>query len=401
MFRRRSFLDLIARIPGLGLLAAAAGAAPQARPPARDYFRELGVNPFINAAGTYTALTASLMPPEVRDAWQYATGHYVKLTELQDAVGARIAELTGAEAAMVTSGAAGALTVGTAGILTGVDPEKIRRLPDTSGMRNEVLIQKPHRFAYDHAVRSAGITMVEVETREDVERLAGSRTAMMLFFNDANNRGAIRDEEWVRLGRQHGVPTFIDCAADVPPASNLTKYLKMGFDLVTFSGGKGLMGPQSAGLLLGRKDLIQAARMNTSPFSDTLARGMKVNKEEMLAMLVAVECYLKRDHAADLREWNRRCDVIASAAKQVKTVISEVFVPPIANHVPHLALRWDASAVKLTPIEAMQQLAHGDPAIEACPLTDKERLVFGVWMMQPGDAERVARRVKEILKGAA
>lgn len=401
MFRRRSFIDLIARIPGLGLLAAAAGAAPQAKPAARDYFRELGVQPFINAAGTYTALTASLMPLEVRDAWQYATGHYVKLTELQDAVGARIAELTGAEAAMVTSGAAGALTVGTAGILTGADPEKIRRLPDTSGMRNEVLIQKPHRFAYDHAVRSAGITMVEVETREDVERLAGSRTAMMLFFNDANNRGAIRDEEWVRLARQHGVPTFIDCAADVPPASNLTKYLKMGFDLVTFSGGKGLMGPQSAGLLLGRKDLIQAARMNTSPFSDTLARGMKVNKEEMLAMLVAVECYLKRDHAADLREWNRRCDVIASAAKQVKTVISEVFVPPIANHVPHLALRWDASAVKLTAIEAMQQLAHGDPAIEACPLTDKERLVFGVWMMQPGDAERVARRVKEILKGAA
>ncbi len=401
MFRRRSFIDLIARIPGLGLLAAAAGAAPQAKPAARDYFRELGVQPFINAAGTYTALTASLMPLEVRDAWQYATGHYVKLTELQDAVGARIAELTGAEAAMVTSGAAGALTVGTAGILTGADPEKIRRLPDTSGMRNEVLIQKPHRFAYDHAVRSAGVTMLEVETREDVERLAGSRTAMMLFFNDANNRGAIRDEEWVRLARQHGVPTFIDCAADVPPASNLTKYLKMGFDLVTFSGGKGLMGPQSAGLLLGRKDLIQAARMNTSPFSDTLARGMKVNKEEMLAMLVAVECYLKRDHAADLREWNRRCDVIASAAKQVKTVISEVFVPPIANHVPHLALRWDASAVKLTPIEAMQQLAHGDPAIEACPLTDKERLVFGVWMMQPGDAERVARRVKEILKGAA
>ncbi|MCC7341709.1 MAG: aminotransferase class V-fold PLP-dependent enzyme [Bryobacterales bacterium] len=401
MFRRRSFIDLIARIPGLGLLAAAAGAAPQAKPAARDYFRELGVQPFINAAGTYTALTASLMPLEVRDAWQYATGHYVKLTELQDAVGARIAELTGADAAMVTSGAAGALTVGTAGILTGADPEKIRRLPDTSGMRNEVLIQKPHRFAYDHAVRSAGVTMLEVETREDVERLAGSRTAMMLFFNDANNRGAIRDEEWVRLARQHGVPTFIDCAADVPPASNLTKYLKMGFDLVTFSGGKGLMGPQSAGLLLGRKDLIQAARMNTSPFSDTLARGMKVNKEEMLAMLVAVECYLKRDHAADLREWNRRCDVIASAAKQVKTVISEVFVPPIANHVPHLALRWDASAVKLTPIEAMQRLAQGDPAIEACPLTDKERLVFGVWMMQPGDAERVARRVKEILKGAA
>ncbi|MCC6265588.1 MAG: aminotransferase class V-fold PLP-dependent enzyme [Bryobacterales bacterium] len=400
MFRRRSFIDLIARIPGLGLLAAAAGAAPQAKPVSRDYFRELGVKPFINAAGTYTALTASLMPPEVRDAWQYATGHYVKLTDLQDAVGARIAELTGAEAAMVTSGAAGALTVGTAGVLTGADPEKIRRLPDTSGMRDEVLIQKSHRFAYDHAVRSAGVTMVEVETREDVERLAGGRTAMMLFFNDANHRGAIDGEEWVRIARQHGVPTFIDCAADVPPATNLTKYLKMGFDLVTFSGGKGLMGPQSAGLLLGRKDLIQAARLNTSPFSDTLARGMKVNKEEMLAMMVAVERYLKRDHAADLREWNRRCEVIAKAAQQVKTVTSDVFVPPVANHVPHLELRWDASTVKLTPHEAMRRLAEGNPSIEACPLTDKERLVFGVWMMQPGDAERVARRVAEVLRAA-
>lgn len=401
MCNRRSFIDLIASVPGLGLLAGAAGAAPKSKTPARDYFRELGVKPFINAAGTYTALTASLMPPEVRDAWQYASGHYVKLTKLQDAVGARIAELTGAEAAMVTSGAAGALTVGTAGILTGTDPEKIRRLPDTSGMRNEAIVQKSHRFAYDHAVRSAGVTMVEVETPEDVERLAGPRTAMMLFFNDANGRGAIKDAEWVRLAQRLGVPTFIDCAADVPPVENLSKYLKIGFDLVTFSGGKGLMGPQSAGLLLGRANLIEAARLNTSPFSDSLARGMKVNKEEMLAMMVAVETYLKRDHAADLREWNRRCEVIAAAAKQVKTVVSEVIVPPIANHVPHLALRWDASSVKLTPIEAMQRLAEGEPAIEACPLTDRERLVFGVWMMQPGDAELVARRVREILRAAS
>ena len=400
MCNRRSFIDLVASVPGLGLLAGIAGAAPRAKLPARDYFRELGVKPFINAAGTYTALTASVMPPEVREAWQYATGHYVKLTKLQDAVGARIAELTGAEAAMVTSGAAGALTVGAAGILTGTDPDKIRRLPDTSGMRNEVLIQKSHRFAYDHAVRSTGVTMVELETPEDVARLAGDRTAMMLFFNDANDRGRIKDAEWVRLAKQHGVPTFIDCAADVPPVENLSKYLKMGFDLVTFSGGKGLMGPQSAGLLLGRKDLIEAARLNTSPFSDSLARGMKVNKEEMLAMMVAVESYLKRDHASDLREWNRRCDVIARAAKQVKTVTSEVIVPPIANHVPHLVLRWDASTVKLTPAEAMQRLAEGEPSIEACPLTDGERLVFGVWMMQPGDAERVARRVQEVLKEA-
>ncbi|MDZ7639538.1 MAG: hypothetical protein U5J83_14985 [Bryobacterales bacterium] len=210
-----------------------------------------------------------------------------------------------------------------------------------------------------------------------------------------------RTPRWVRLGKAYGISTFNDCAADVPPVENLTKYLRMGFDLVTFSGGKGLMGPQSAGLLLGRKDLIEAARLNTSPFSDSLSRGMKVNKEEMLAMMVAVEHYLKRDHGADLREWNRRCDVIAAAAKQVKSVTSEVIVPPIANHVPHLVLRWDASAVRLTPPEAMKLLAEGEPAIEACPLTDGERLVFGVWMMQPGDAEIVAKRVREILAAAA
>lgn len=403
MFNRRRFMDLISTVPGLGLLAGALGAAPKPKavPPARDYFRELGVKPFINAAGTYTALTSSIMPPEVREAWQYATQHFVHLTKLQDAVGARIAELTGAEAAMVTSGAAGALTVGTAGVLTGTDPEKIRRLPDLTGMRSEVLIQKSHRFAYDHAVRSTGIRMIEVESVADVERAVSIHTAMMLFFNDANDRGQIKDVEWVRLGKEYGIPTFNDCAADVPPVENLTKYIKMGFDLVTFSGGKGIMGPQSAGLLLGRKDLIEAARLNTAPFSDTLSRGMKVNKEEMLAMMVAVEHYLKRDHAADLREWNRRCDVIAAAAKQVRTVTSEVIVPPIANHVPHLVLRWDASAVKLSPLEAKKLLAEGDPAIEACPLTDGERLVFGVWMMQPGDAEVVAKRVAEMLKAAA
>lgn len=400
MFSRRHWLHLLAAIPGFGALAAPLAEAAQ-KAAARDYFRTLGVKPFINAAGTYTALTASTMPPEVRQAWLYAADHYVHLTKLQDAVGARIAELLGAEAAMVTSGAAGALTVGTAGVLTGRDAEKIRSLPQLDGMKSVVLTQKTHRFGYDHAVRSTGVRMQEIESVAELEAAIGPQTAMMLFFNDANDRGQIKDEEWVRLGKKHGIPTFNDCAADVPPVENLSKYVKMGFDLVTFSGGKGLMGPQSAGVLLGRKDLIEAARLNTSPFSDTISRGMKVNKEEMLAMLVAIESYLKRDHAADLREWNRRCEEIATAARQVKSVESEVFLPPIANHVPHLALHWDQTLVKITPPEVKQQLADGEPAIEACPLTSKERLVFGVWMMQPGDAAKVARRVREILRKAS
>jgi D-glucosaminate-6-phosphate ammonia-lyase len=399
MFSRRYWLHLLAAIPGIGSLTGQQAFAAQA--PVRDFFKELGVRPFINAAGTYTALTASSMPPEVRQAWLYAADHYVHLTKLQDAVGERIARLVGAEAAMVTSGAAGALTVGTAGVLTGTDQEKIRRLPQLDGMKSEVLTQKSHRFGYDHAVRSCGIRMVEIETVEELEAAINPQTAMMLFFNDANERGQIKDQQWADLGRKHGIPTFNDCAADVPPVENLGRYLKMGYDLVTFSGGKGILGPQSAGLLLGRKDLIEAARLNTSPFSDTISRGMKVNKEEMLAMMVAVESYLKRDHAADMREWHARCRQIADAAGKVRTVASEVYLPPIANHVPHLALRWDQNAVKITPPEVKRLLAEGEPAIEANPSTNGEKLVIGVWMMQPGDSAQVARRVEEILRKAA
>jgi L-seryl-tRNA(Ser) seleniumtransferase len=383
----------------VGGLFAARPAAAQPLP--RDYFAELGVKPFINAAGTYTTLTASLMPHEVMNAMNYASRHYVRLTELQDAVGRRIAELAGCEAAMVTSGAAGALTVGTAACLTGKDQQKILRLPDLTGMKSEVLVQKSHRYGYDHAVRACGVRMVEVVAAEEAEAAISDKTAMMLFFNDAEPRGQISQADWIALGRKRGVPVFNDAAADVPPLENLSKYLKMGCDLVTFSGGKGICGPQSAGLLLGRKDLIEAARLNTSPYSDSIARGQKVNKEELLGMLVALEIYVNKDHAAEWKEWERRAAVIAGAATKVKSVTHEVVIPEIANHVPHLKLRWDPSQIRLTPPEAMRKLREGEPSIEACPMTNREALAFGVWMMQPGDAEVVAARVVELLKAHA
>ncbi len=393
MFHRRSFLQVLSGFPLLGGFAPAGAVS-------KNYFQDLGVRTFINAAGTYTALTASLMPREAVEAMSEASRYYVNLNELQDAVGKRIASMLGVEAAMVTSGAAGALTCGTAACITGKDAQRILRLPDLTGMKSEVLVQKSHRYGYDHAVRACGVKMIEIESAQQFEEAVNERTAMMLFFNDAEPRGQIQSEEWVRLGRKHGVPTFNDAAADVPPVENLWKYNKLGFDLVTFSGGKGLMGPQSAGLLLGRRDLIEAARLNTSPNSDSVARGMKVNKEEMIGMLVALELYLKRDHEADRKEWDRRVQVIVDATKKIPSVQAEIFVPPIANHVPHLKLRWDQQTIHITPQDVMKQLREGQPAIEPNPMTDKDSLALGVWMMQPGDAETVARRVAEILKTA-
>jgi L-seryl-tRNA(Ser) seleniumtransferase len=395
---RRTFLRGVGALPLVG--SAASGAAKKKG--GRDYLAELNVRPFINAAGTYTALTASLMPREVLDAMLSVADKYVNLVLLQEAVGKRIAELLECEAAMVTSGAAGALTVGTAACLTGKDQGKIRRLPDLTGMKSDVLVQKAHRYGYDHALRACGAKFVEIETAEEFSRAAaGGNVAVALFFNDADARGKINAQGWVELGKRHGIPTFNDAAADVPPAENLKKYTKMGFDLVTFSGGKGIRGPQSAGLLLGRKDLIEAARMNTSPNSDTLSRGMKVNKEEMVGMLAAVERYLRLDHEAERRQWDGWAETIRKSAEKIKSVRSDVVVPEIANHVPHLRLKWDQSVVKITPGEAMKKLREGTPSIECCPMTNKEWLVFGVWMMQPGDAEVVARKVSGLLKDAS
>ena len=405
MPNRRNFLQTIASVPFLaGLAPAAAKAAPAA---SRDFFKELAVKPFINAAGTYTVLTASLMLPEVVDAYNYASKTYVPLNDLHDAVGKRIAALLGVEAAMVTSGAAAALVVGTAACVAGKNADWIRRLPDLAGteMKNEVIILKSHRYGYDHAVRNCGVKMIEVETAEDVDRLAGPKTAMMLYFNDAEPRGAIKLEQFVALGKKHNIPTFNDAAADVPPTENLSRYNKMGFDLVTYSGGKGLRGPQSAGLLLGRKDLIEAARMNCSPNGDTIGRGLKVNKEEMLAMMVAVEQYLKRDAVAEWKEWERRAGVVIQGATAAKAVKAELYVPPIANHAPHVRLNWSRSELKLTGADVRRELRAGDPIIEIVPggssaQDEKQELSVGVWQMQKGDAEVVARRLKQIFASA-
>jgi D-glucosaminate-6-phosphate ammonia-lyase len=391
---RRSFLT------SLPLIGTAFGRhkAPTSKPPVRDYFQELGVRPFINAAGTYTALSASLMPREVMQAMDYASRKFYRLGDVQDAVGKRIASLIGAPAAMVTSGAAGAILCGTAACITGKDAKAIQQLPDMTGLKDHVIIQRAHRLGYDHAVRTTGAKLVEIETMEELERAANERTAMLVFFNWHEPDGRISAADWVAFGKRRGIPTFNDCSADVPPVENLRKFAQSGFDLVTVSGGKGLCGPQSAGILFGRPDLIEAARLNTSPNSDTVGRGSKVNKEEMLGMLVALELFLNRDHKATWVEWERRANLVANAVADVAGMKSEVYVPPIANHVPHLRLKWDFARSGVTPMEALRRMREGDPAIELNPETNAEQLVVGVWMLEPGEAEIVAQRLRVVLK---
>ena len=399
MWSRRRFLEIVSGLPLVGGIIEAntmpaAAAAP--RSAGRDYFRELGVRPFINAAGTYTAMTASLMPPEVMGAINYASKHYVMLDELHDKVGERIATLLHCEAAMVTSGAASALTLGTAAVLTGTDRQKIVELPNLASMKGEVIVQKSHRFGYEHAVRNCGVRLVEVETREELERIINGQTAMMLFYNNNNMEGRIRDEEFAQLGRKHGIPTLNDAAADVPPTENLWKYTKMGFDLVAFSGGKGLRGPQSAGLLIGRKDLIAAARLNAPPNGNTIGRGLKVNKEEMVGMLAALELYLATDHVAERREFEARAEVIRSGVATVPGIKAEIFVPDVANHVPHVRISWDAAAKGIAPTDAVNGLRAGEPSIGT--RSEGDALVIGVWMMRPGEEKIVARRLREVLE---
>jgi len=401
MSNRRSFIQSLSTMPVLGGLFStyAAGKAAQAYAK-RDYFGELGIKPFINAAGTYTMLTSSLIAPEAVAAYEACSKKFVHLGKLHDAVGAKIAEMLKVEAAMVTSGAAGAITCGTAACLTGKDNKAIQQIPDLTGLKSEVIIQKSHRNGYDHAARTTGIRMVEIETVAELERAVNEKTAMMFFANFLEPEGKIKAAEWVALGKKHKIPTFADCSADVPPVENLFNYPKIGYDLVTFSGGKGICGPQSAGILVGRRDLIEAARLNTSPYSDSIARGMKVNKEELVSMMVALEVFIKRDHAAVFKEWEHRAKQIGDAVANLPTVKTMVDVPPIANHVPHLHISWDQTKIKITPNEVKKQMADGEPAIELNPSTDKDKAVIGVWMLQPGEAAVVAKRLREVLKSA-
>ena len=413
---RRSLLGKSAAAAVAGTAAALASpvthayaSAPPSTKPV-DYYAKLGVTPFINAAGTYTVLSASTMPEEVQAAIALASQQPVNLNELQEAAGAYLAQRLKCEAALVTSGAAAALTVGTAACMTHGNADAVLNIPtDLAGLKNEVIVQKSHRYGYDHALRNCGSKFVEVENLEDYEKAFNDKTVMAHFFNAAE--GKISREDWIRVAHQHNVPCFNDAAADVPPVSNLWNYTQMGFDLVAFSGGKGIRGPQCAGLLLGRKDLIEAARLNNSPNSNAIGRGLKVAKEEIVGMVAAVDWFLKQDDAAMEGEFRKRAQKIADSVAKVPTVQTKIFLPPVANHVPHLVINYDAAKVRTSGLEVMQKLREGRPRIELNPATgggpasaglpsSPDTIVVGVWMLQPGEDAIVGRRLREVLQAA-
>jgi L-seryl-tRNA(Ser) seleniumtransferase len=376
-----------------------------------DYYEKLGVSTFINAAGTYTVLTASIMPAEVQAAIAIASKRPVHLLELQDAAGEYLAKRLKCGGALVTSGAAGALTVGTAACITLGNKPAIESIPtDMAGLKNEVIVQKAHRYDYDHALRNCGIRYVQVETMDEYEKAFTDKTVMTHFFNAADG-GKISREDWIRVAHKHGVPCFNDAAADVPPISNLWNYTQMGFDLVTFSGGKGLRGPQCTGLLLGRKDLIDAAKQNNSPRSNTVGRGLKVAKEEIVGLVAAVDWFLSQDDAKLEAEFQKRADLIAARVKTLPTVKAQSFIPEIANHVPHLLITYDQNRIKISATEVLQKMRDGNPRVELNPGTGgapasaglpggPNSIIVGVWMLQPGEDAIVANRLHEVLKAA-
>ena len=361
----------------------------------RDYFTELGVRKLINGRGTLTTLTGSLMDPAVMEAMDYASRHFVNLNELNARVGERIAEMLNCEDAHVSAGAASAITLATAAAITGKDRELIRSLPNIPGPQREVIMPKTHRV-YEQQITLCGAKIVEVEGPNEMRRAINNNTVLAFYFNNAPEKSISR-EEFVQIGKEYNIPTFNDCASEIPPMENLFKYIEMGFDLVTFSGGKGLQGPQSAGLLYGRKDLIEAARLNHSP-NGSIARGNKVNKEEILGMMVALEVYLAKDHAKQREEWDQWVEQIAASARTVPSVETTIGVHAETNQTPTVEITWDQSVVKITPSEVVQKLRKGHPSIEAN--SGRNSISYRIGRVQKHEVKIVARRTREVLQSA-
>jgi L-seryl-tRNA(Ser) seleniumtransferase len=386
--------------------------APVSSPEGEDYYAKLGVAQIVNAAGTYTTLTAACMPPEVLAAVQKAALHPVRLHDLQRKAGEYIAQRLRCEGAIVTSGASGAISLATAACMQQANHINVLDMPQAiDGLKNQVIVQRAHRYGYDRAMYLCGARVTEIVTLDDYKRACGAGNAVMTnFFNAAEDEvgsagsAQIGREEWLRVAHEFKIPCHLDAAADMPPISNLWKYTAMGFDLVAFSGGKGMRGPQNAGLLLGRKDLTDLAHENNNP-EEGIGRGMKVAKEQIVGMVAAVDWVLSHTEESMQGDYQKRVDRIIAAVKGIPSVTTETVVPKIANHVPHLLIRFDPGIAGVTTGEIVAALRSGNPAIELNPNTgqkpnqgipaDANTLVVGVWMLQPGEDAIVGQRIRE------
>lgn len=366
-----------------------------------NVYEELGVTTIINGQGTMTMLGGSLPRPEVEQVMALGGRHFVSIPELEVAAGKHIAEmlkLPEGYSALVTAGAAAAMQSGLAGILTGDNAKFIGQIPDLTGMKSEVLIQKTHRNPFDHQLRSTGVRLIEVETADDVRKAINPQTAMMHFSNFADDDGRIKVEEWVKLAHEHGIPAFIDAAADTPPVSRLWDFANMGYDLIAFSGGKAIRGPQCAGLLIGKKDLVAYALLNNSPHEDTIGRSQKVGKEEIVGMVKALELYLQEDYHALNKEWQRRLEYISAQVTKIPSVATSFPKLEIANHVPHLQIKWDEKRIPMTPREVGKALRDGKPSIALSTGEHGEALSMNSFMLQPGEEKIIASELVKLFQ---
>jgi len=415
-FHRRAFMKWLAAGPIFGFIlgrGAMEKLTAAGRSTSADVYRRIGVRPFINGRGTWTYLSGSLDLPAVRRAKEAAAHHFVDMFELQHAVGKRLAQLSGAESGMVASGAAGAMAAATAACMAGTDPAKIWQLPDTTGLKHEV-VMLGGRSAFDSAIRLVGAKLVVAHTHDELRTALNESTAMVYTtWRDD------RVEKALAITHPLRVPLMVDDAAGIPPIENLSRFAKLGVDLYCFSGGKGLCGPQCSGLLLGRRDLIEAALANCSPWEGAVCRPMKVGKEEIMGILAAVEEWSHTDLAALSRQWNKRAERIVKLVETVPGVTTEIEVPKGGNSYPTVTVKWDEAAFGLTVAQCDQELRAGEPRIEVLTASNPS-LVSAVREGDPkntrrnrpnrlqivsmtlGDGEEliVGRRLRQILNDA-
>ena len=415
---RRRFLQLAGPGSMISLGIPRAAAANKTKSSADSIYTELGVRTLINGRGVATFYSGTLMPPEVHRAMERASEHYVEIIELQKAVGARLARYAGTEAAMVCSGSAACIAQATAACIAGTDPDRIGRLPDTAGMKNEVIVTQ--RSVWDRSIALVGAKLVVVGSLQEVESAINQNTAMMeMEYGD--ERG-VKLKDAIAVCKDRGIPFMLDAAALCPPFERLQTLSSLQPDLFCVSGGKGLFGPQCSGVLFGRKPLIDAALRNGSPYEGSICRPMKVGKEEIVGVLAAFEWSSKRDYKADCKVWESRLQHIVDELATVPGVRAQIYYRTVGNEVPYLALSWDERGFNFNAQDCVDALRKGDPQIEVMGGTYREVVQTGAEppfkesphpgepqrllaiasnTLQTGEEKIIARRLREILAPVA